>query len=178
MYKYICPAQQYLHIWWLNTCNASLFLEVALFNTQWWCDVSLIITAGIKQKNIISKNWTGLNGFTAEYLLHAMKYKCHCHLMLDAVNKLPVIKILILKSLKIIVLRIWLRSRIWAWFWMYCGSALWRWQRWYNHLLELNPSKFQKVTKYALFYSSVIVLKISREFFAIAAVRDPSVLDI
>ncbi len=31
--------------------------------------------------------------------------------------------------------------------------------------------------KYALFYSSVIVLKISRELFAIAAVRDPSVLD-
>ncbi len=30
---------------------------------------------------------------------------------------------------------------------------------------ELNPSTFQKVTKYAL-------------FFAIAAVRDPSVLDI
>ncbi len=34
--------------------------------------------------------------------------------------------------------------------------------------------KFRKVTKYALFYSSVIVLKISRFFFffAIAAVRD------
>ncbi len=30
---------------------------------------------------------------------------------------------------------------------------------------QLNPSKFQKVTKYALFYSSVMVLKISREFF-------------
>ncbi len=43
---------------------------------------------------------------------------------------------------------------------------------------QLNPSKFQKVTKYALFYSSVIVLKISREICAIAAVRDPSVLDI
>ncbi len=39
-------------------------------------------------------------------------------------------------------------------------------------------SKFQKVTKYAIFYSSVIVLKISREIFAIAAVRDSSVLDI
>ncbi len=47
-----------------------------------------------------------------------------------------------------------------------------------NHLLKLNPFKFQKITKYALFYSSVIVLKISREFCAIAAVRDPSVLDI
>ncbi len=33
-----------------------------------------------------------------------------------------------------------------------------------NHLLKLNPSKFQMVTKYALFYSSVIVLKISRVF--------------
>ncbi len=37
---------------------------------------------------------------------------------------------------------------------------------------------FQKVTKYALFYSSVIVLKILREICGIAAVRDPSVLDI
>ncbi len=27
---------------------------------------------------------------------------------------------------------------------------------------QMNPSKFQKVTKYALFYSSVIFLKISR----------------
>ncbi len=43
---------------------------------------------------------------------------------------------------------------------------------------KFNPFKFQKVTKYALFYSSVIVLKISRVVFAIAAVRDPSVLDI
>ncbi len=41
---------------------------------------------------------------------------------------------------------------------------------------QMEPSKFQKVTKYALFYSSVIVLKILREFFAIATVRDPSML--
>ncbi len=39
-----------------------------------------------------------------------------------------------------------------------------------NHLLKLNPFKFQKLTKYALLYSSVIVMTISREFFAIAAV--------
>ncbi len=63
-------------------------------------DVSLIITAGIKQKDIISTNRTGLNGFTAEQLLYAMKYKCNCHLMVDVVNKLPVIKILNMKSLK------------------------------------------------------------------------------
>ncbi len=31
--------------------------------------------------------------------------------MLDVVNKLPVIKILNMKSLKTIILRIWLRSR-------------------------------------------------------------------
>ncbi len=62
--------------------------------------------------NIISKNLTGLNGFTADKLLYAMKYKCHCHLMVHVVNKLPVIKILILKSLKTIVLRIWFRSQI------------------------------------------------------------------
>ncbi len=61
----------------------------------------------IKQKNIISKNVTGLNGFTAEQLLYAVKYKCHCHLMVDVVNKQPVVKILILKLLKTIVLRIW-----------------------------------------------------------------------
>ncbi len=58
----------------------------------------------IKQKNIISKNCTGLNGFTVEQ--YAAKYKCHCHLMVDVVNKQPVIKILILKLLKTIVLRI------------------------------------------------------------------------
>ncbi len=61
----------------------------------------------IKQKNIISKNITGLNGFTGEQLLYAVKYKCHCHLMVDVVNKQPVIKILILKLLKSIILRIW-----------------------------------------------------------------------
>ncbi len=77
----------------------SFFLEVALFNTQWRRDVS-----GLKQKNIIR---TGLNGFTAEQLLYADKYKFHCDLMVDVVNKQPVIKILILKLLKMIVLRIW-----------------------------------------------------------------------
>ncbi len=51
----------------------------------------------IKLKNIISKNCTSLNGFTEEELLYAVKYKCHCHLMVDVVNKQPVIKILILK---------------------------------------------------------------------------------
>ncbi len=30
-------------------------------------------------------------------------------------------------------------------------------------MLKLNPSKFKKVTKYALFYSFVIIIKISRE---------------
>ncbi len=39
-----------------------LFLEGALFDTQRQCDVSLKITSVIKQKIIISKNWTGLNG--------------------------------------------------------------------------------------------------------------------
>ncbi len=85
-------------------CTDSFFLEVALFNTQWRRDVSLKISPGIKQKNIIR---TGLNGFTAEQLLYAVKYKCHCHWMVDVGNKQPVIKILILKLLKTTVLRIW-----------------------------------------------------------------------
>ncbi len=51
-------------------CTDFFFLEVALFNTQWRHDVSLKITAGIKQKNIIRN---GLNGFTAEQLLYAVK---------------------------------------------------------------------------------------------------------
>jgi len=38
---------------------------------------------------------------------HAMKYKFHCHLMVDVVNKQTVIKILVLKLLKTIVLGIW-----------------------------------------------------------------------
>ncbi len=74
-----------------------------LYSSRWHClihndDVMFYsITAGIKQKNI-SKNLTGLNGFTAEQLLYAFKYKCHCHLMVDVVmNKLPVIKILNMK---------------------------------------------------------------------------------
>ncbi len=44
---------------------------------------------------------------TAEQLLYAVKYKRHCHLMVDVVTKQPVIKLLILKLLKTIVLRIW-----------------------------------------------------------------------
>ncbi len=64
----------------------------------------------MKQKNIISKKLTGLDGcFTAEQLLYAVKYKYHCHLVVDVVYKLPVAKILNMKSLKTIVLRIWLR---------------------------------------------------------------------
>ncbi len=55
------------------------------------------------QNNIISKNVTGLNGFTADQLQYAVKHKsCHCHLMVDVVNKQPVIKILILKLLRMI----------------------------------------------------------------------------
>ncbi len=79
-------------------CTDSFFLEVALFNTQWRRDVSLKITAGLKQKHI---SRTGLNGFTAEQILY------YWHLIVDVVNKQPVIKILILKLLKTIVLRIW-----------------------------------------------------------------------
>ncbi len=76
---------------------------------QDWNAVHLLkITAGIKQKNIISKNFTGLNDFTAEQLLYAVKHKSrHSHLMVDVVNKQPVIKILILKLLRMIALRIW-----------------------------------------------------------------------
>jgi len=35
-----------------------------------------------------------------------------------------------------------------------------------KHLLKLNPSKLQNVTKFALFYSSVIVTLISGEFIS------------
>ncbi len=71
-------------------CTDSFFLEVALFNTQWWRDISLKITTGIKLNNIIR---TGLNGFTAEQLLYTVKYTSHCHFMVDVVNKQPMIKI-------------------------------------------------------------------------------------
>ncbi len=62
------------------------------------------MSPGIRQKNIIR---TGLDGFTAEQILYAVKHKCHCHLMVDVVNKQPVIKILILKLLRMIVLSQW-----------------------------------------------------------------------
>jgi len=44
-----------------------------------------------------------------------------------------------------------------------------------KHLLKLNPSKLQAATKYALFYSSVIVTLIS---IFILTGRDPTVLEI
>ena len=47
-----------------------------------------------------------------------------------------------------------------------------------KHLLKLSPSKLQKITKYALFYSSDIVTLISGEFYIIATGRDPPVLDL
>ncbi len=49
----------YLHIWWLDKCNASLFLEVALFDTQWQCDVSLIYYRRHKTKEYHQQklNW-------------------------------------------------------------------------------------------------------------------------
>ncbi len=50
--------------------------------------------------------FTGLNSSTAEHLLYAMKYKCHCHLMLDVINKLSVVKILNMKSLKTMMIKI------------------------------------------------------------------------
>ncbi len=59
----------------LNYYYFFLLLEVALFNTQWLRDVSLKLSPGINQKNIIR---TGLNGFTAEQLLCAVKYTFHC----------------------------------------------------------------------------------------------------
>ncbi len=43
---------------------------------------------------------------------------------------------------------------------------------------EIEPFEVSKGNEICLCYSSVIGLKISREFFAIAAVRDPSMLDI
>ncbi len=62
MNKYIFLAAIFLHIWWL---------EGALFDTQWRHDVSLKITSVIKQKNIISKNVTGLNGLLqSNYCMH------------------------------------------------------------------------------------------------------------
>ncbi len=50
----------------------------------------LKLAQALKQKNIIR---TGLNGFTAEQLLYAVKYKFHCHFMEVVANKQPVIKI-------------------------------------------------------------------------------------
>jgi len=37
-----------------------------------------------------------------------------------------------------------------------------------KHLLNLNPSKLQKITIYALFYYSVIITLISGEFYIIS----------
>ncbi len=134
-----------------------------------------------------------------------MKHKWHCHLMLDVLNKLPVIKILNMKSLKTIVS---FSMTSYSIFWSLTaysphpasnGSS-------FENMVEIVSLRqmlnvlwkcaleddrdgkiicsnwtlvsFKRTQKYTLFYSSVIVLKISREFFAIAAVRDPSVLDI
>ncbi len=115
MCKYIFPALLYSQTSYYSMCTDSFFLEVALFNTQWRLDVLLNISPGMKQKNII-RTW--LNGFTAEQILYAVKYTLHCHLMVDVVNKQPVIKILILKLLKTIVMRIWLRSWMWGRCWI------------------------------------------------------------
>ncbi len=95
MCKYIFPAH------WLNVHR--FFIPrggtVWYTMTMWWFTKNYEMVL-IKQKNIISKKITGLNGFTAKQLLYAAKYKCHCHLKVVVVNKQPVIKILILKLLK------------------------------------------------------------------------------
>jgi len=47
-----------------------------------------------------------------------------------------------------------------------------------KHLLKLSPYKLQKITKYAIFYSSLIATLISGVFYIIGTGRNPSVLDI
>ncbi len=113
-----------------NSISDDSICAIHLYSSRWHCVLCLlIITAGINQKNIISKNWTEWLEFLncrAITVRNEICAKCHCHLMVDVVNKLSAIKILISRSLKTLVLRIWLRSRIWTRCWMYCGSALWR----------------------------------------------------
>ncbi len=87
---YIFPVLLYSQIYYDLMCTDSFFIEVVLFDTQLRLDVLLKISPGIKQKNIIR---TGLDGFTEEQKLYAVKYRFHCHLMVDVVNKQPVIKI-------------------------------------------------------------------------------------
>jgi len=49
-YIFFCTTTK-LSLWWLNKCNSHLFHKVSMSDTQWWSDVSLIVTAGRKQKN-------------------------------------------------------------------------------------------------------------------------------
>ncbi len=93
MCKYICYIHDYIPKYLKTQC------ALILHSLRWHFLIhNDDFTADIKQKNIIR---TGLNGFTAEPLLYAVKYTFHCHLMVDVVNKQPVIKILILKLLRI-----------------------------------------------------------------------------
>jgi len=81
------------------------------------------------------------------------------------VKKLSVIQILILKMLKIVVLRIEIANMSQMLnILMSCNEDS---DDGSKHLLKLNPSKLQKVAKYALFYFPIIVILISVEFYII-----------
>ncbi len=123
-------------------CTDSSFIEVALFNTQW----RLHRRHKTKEYHQNWFEWLYCRALTVRseiYILLSFDGGCGEYAASDQNIDFEVIE-----------------NMVWA-----SGSALWRWQRWYNHLLKLNHSTFQKVTKYALFYSSVIVLKISSVFF-------------
>ncbi len=73
------------------------------------CSKSKRMSVNLSQQKRLSvsslhfQRHNSLDGFTAEQILYTVKYKCPCHLMVDVVNKQPMIQILILKLLKTIV---------------------------------------------------------------------------
>ncbi len=142
-----------------------------------WCFTQNYEMVLIKQNNIISKKllvWMAL--LQSNYCMHW--------------------------NINVTVIWWWMSgiSSQWSkyWFWSYWKLSFWEYVRDREYepvevrsdddsdgkiiCSNLNPSKFQKVTKYALFYSFIIVLKISRVcfyfYFAIAAVWDLPLLDI
>lgn len=95
-------------------------------------------------------------------------------MMVELVKKPSAIKILILMTLKTIVLK-------YDWDREYEREAKYTVKMSSDNdgkknLPKLNTSMFRNVTKYALFYYFIIVIKISGELFTIVAVREPSAL--
>ncbi len=100
MNKYIFLAAIFLHIWWLIPWGGTVWDTMTT-----WCFTQNYLSHKTKEYHQQKCNW--FEWLTAEQLLYALKYKRHCHLRVDVVNKQPVIEILILKLLRMIVFKIW-----------------------------------------------------------------------